>query len=81
MQSISTKAFQLCVCCSCAAVVLHMDYFSNVELFVVAAALSASWPVVYNWCDYAYAKSSSVSSPASSTELTELNSNSVVSRE
>ena len=80
MHAISTKAFQLCVCCSCVAVVLHIDYFSILELFVVAAALAASWPVVSNWSEYAYAKPERSKHSASSTEPTELNSNLVVAR-
>ena len=52
MHAIATKAFQLCAGCSCAAVLLHTGYFSQIELFVSAAALAITWPLVTHGCDY-----------------------------
>lgn len=50
MHQIATKAFQICVGCSCASVCL--GYFDTVELFVASAAVAVAWPLVTHGCDY-----------------------------
>ena len=53
MHAIATKGFQICVGCVCGSVLFHTGYFSSIELFLSAAALAITWPLVTHGCDYA----------------------------